>query len=33
MVVDVPYFFSRYNPDPLRYYLTAPPETRDTEFS
>jgi len=33
-VVDVPYFLSRYDPDPLRYYLTAvAPETRDTEFS
>jgi len=32
--VDVPYFLSRYDPDPLRYYLTAvAPETRDTEFS
>ncbi len=32
--VDVPYFLSRYDPDPLRYYLTATaPETRDTEFS
>jgi len=31
--VDVPYFLSRYDPDPLRYYLTAAaPETRDTEF-
>jgi methionyl-tRNA synthetase len=30
----VPYFLSRYDPDPLRYYLTATaPETRDTEFS
>jgi leucyl-tRNA synthetase len=30
--VDVPYFLSRYDPDPLRYYLTATaPETRDTE--
>jgi hypothetical protein len=29
--VDVPYFLSRYDPDPLRYYLTATaPETRDT---
>ena len=29
--VDVPYFLSRYDPDPLRYYLTAmAPETRDT---
>ena len=32
--VDVPYFLSKYDPDPLRYYLTAAaPETRDTEFS
>ncbi len=32
--VDVPYFLSRYDPDPLLYYLTATaPETRDTEFS
>ena len=32
--VDVPYFLSRYDPDPLRYYLTAvAPESRDTEFS
>jgi methionyl-tRNA synthetase len=32
--VDVPYFLSRYDPDPLRFYLTATaPETRDTEFS
>jgi methionyl-tRNA synthetase len=30
----VPYFLSRYDPDPLRFYLTASaPETRDTEFS
>jgi methionyl-tRNA synthetase len=30
--VDVPYFLSRYDPDVLRYYLTATaPETRDTE--
>jgi methionyl-tRNA synthetase len=29
--VDVPYFLSRYDPDALRYYLTATaPETRDT---
>ncbi|MCL7454511.1 MAG: class I tRNA ligase family protein [Anaerolineae bacterium] len=29
----MPYFLSRYDPDPLRYYLTATaPETRDTEF-
>jgi methionyl-tRNA synthetase len=33
-MVDVPYFLSRYDPDPLRYYLTAvAPESRDTEFS
>jgi methionyl-tRNA synthetase len=32
--VDVPYFLSRYDPDPLRYYLTSvAPETRDTEFA
>jgi methionyl-tRNA synthetase len=32
--VEVPYFLSKYNPDPLRYYLTATaPETHDTEFS
>jgi methionyl-tRNA synthetase len=32
--VDVPYFLSRYDPDPLRYYLTAvAPESKDTEFS
>lgn len=32
--VDVPYFLSRYDPDPLRYYLTAAaPETRDTDFT
>jgi len=31
--VDVPYFLSKYDPDALRYYLTATaPETRDTEF-
>jgi hypothetical protein len=30
----VPYFLSRYDPDPLRYYLRATaPETRDTVFS
>jgi hypothetical protein len=28
--VDVPYFLSKYDPDPPRFYLTAP-ETRDTE--
>jgi hypothetical protein len=28
----VPYFLSRYDPDPLRFYLTATaPETRDME--
>jgi methionyl-tRNA synthetase len=32
--VDVPYFLSKLDPDPLRFYLTATaPETRDTEFS
>jgi methionyl-tRNA synthetase len=32
--VEVPYFLSRYDPDPLRFYLTATaPETHDTEFS
>ena len=32
--VDVPYFLSKYDPDALRYYLTATaPESRDTEFS
>jgi len=32
--VDVRYFLSRYDPDALRFYLTATlPETRDTEFS
>jgi len=30
----VPYFLSKYDPDALRFYLTATaPETRDTEFS
>jgi hypothetical protein len=30
--VDVPYYLSKYDPDPLRLYLTATaPETRDTE--
>jgi methionyl-tRNA synthetase len=30
----VPYFLSKYDPDPLRYYLAATaPEIRDTEFS
>jgi methionyl-tRNA synthetase len=32
--VDVSYFLSKYDPDALRFYLTAAaPETRDTEFS
>ena len=32
--VEVPYFVSKYDPDALRFYLTATaPETRDTEFS
>jgi methionyl-tRNA synthetase len=32
--VDVPYFLSKYDPDALRFYLTAvAPETRDTEFA
>ena len=30
--VEMPYFLSKYNPDPLRFYPTATaPETRDTE--
>jgi methionyl-tRNA synthetase len=30
--VEVPYFLEKYDPDPLRFYLTATaPETRDTE--
>ena len=30
--VEAPYFLSKYDPDPLRFYLTATaPETRDTE--
>jgi methionyl-tRNA synthetase len=30
----VPYFLSKYDPDALRFYLTAvAPETRDTEFA
>jgi methionyl-tRNA synthetase len=30
--VGEPYFLSKYDPDPLRFYLTATaPETRDTE--
>jgi len=32
--VEVPYFLSKYDPDALRFYLTATaPETHDTEFS
>jgi len=32
--VDVPYFLSRYDPNALRFYLTAvAPETRDTKFA
>jgi methionyl-tRNA synthetase len=32
--VEVPYFLTKYDPDALRFYLTATlPETRDTEFS
>ena len=32
--MEVPYFLSKYDPDPLRFYLTATaPETRDTESS
>jgi methionyl-tRNA synthetase len=32
--VEVPYFLEHYDPDALRFYLTATaPETRDTEFS
>ena len=32
--MEVPYFLSKYDPDALRFYLTAvAPETRDTEFS
>jgi methionyl-tRNA synthetase len=32
--VEVPYFLSKYDPDALRFYLTATaPETRDTQFS
>jgi methionyl-tRNA synthetase len=32
--VEVPYFLSKYDPDALRFYLTAvAPETRDTEFA
>jgi methionyl-tRNA synthetase len=32
--VEVPYFLDKYDPDALRFYLTATaPETRDTEFS
>ena len=30
--MEVPYFLSKYDPDPLRFYLTATAsETRDTE--
>jgi hypothetical protein len=30
--VEVPYFLEKYDPDALRFYLTATaPETRDTE--
>ena len=30
--VEVPYFLSKYDPDPLRFYLTATaPETSDTD--
>ena len=32
--MDVPYFLSKYDPDALRFYLTAvAPEARDTEFA
>ncbi len=32
--MEVPYFLSKYDPDALRFYLTAvAPETRDTEFA
>ena len=32
--MEVPYFLGKYDPDALRFYLTATlPETRDTEFS
>jgi methionyl-tRNA synthetase len=32
--VELPCFLSKYDPDPMRFYLTATaPETRDTEFS
>jgi len=32
--VEVPHFLEKYDPDALRFYLTATaPETRDTEFS
>jgi methionyl-tRNA synthetase len=34
IAVEVHYFLSKYDPDALRFYLTATaPETRDTEFS
>ena len=30
--MEVPYFLTKYDPDALRFYLTATlPETRDTE--
>jgi methionyl-tRNA synthetase len=32
--MEVPYFLSKYDPDPLRFYLTTTaPKTRDTELS
>ena len=32
--VEVPYFLSKYDPDPLRFYLTATaPATRNTELA
>ena len=32
--VEVPYFLSKYDPDPLRVHLTAvAPETHDTKFA
>jgi valyl-tRNA synthetase len=32
--VEVPYFLGKYDPDALRFYLTATaPETRDTELA
>lgn len=34
VAIWLPYFLSRYDPDPLRYYLTINgPETRDTDFT